>query len=114
MRFSILTIERLLRRVFIDFMHEVIRASAPLEAGLRQAAAEQKAGWVYVIDLRTPDGPQGTVPAEDIIGAFAVRDGELLPESYQPNSKHLVLTKDGPVQLPQSLKEALVRAAMAS
>jgi hypothetical protein len=99
-------------RAFVEFMHDVIRTTGPTDPSLQEAAAEQGNGWVYIIDLRTPEGPQGCVPVEDIIGGFEVRDGRLLANSYQPNEKHRVLSSDGPVRLPPSLHAALVRAAL--
>src|SRR5215469_894046 len=44
---------------FVDFMHEVIRTAGPSDPNLQAAAAEQGNGWVYIIDLRTPEGPLG-------------------------------------------------------
>src|SRR5215471_14730430 len=55
----------------------------------------------------TPEGPMGRVPPEDIVGAFAVKGGQLC--AYQPNDKHLVFSKNGLVQLPPSLAEIHVR-----
>ena len=49
--------------VFVAFLHSVIRARGPSDPGLRAAAAAQRDGWVYVVDLRTPGGPQGQVPS---------------------------------------------------
>jgi hypothetical protein len=98
--------------VFIEFMHEVIRRAGPTDADMQDAAAGQQNGWLYVIDLRTPDGPQGQVPLEDIIGAFEVKNGGILPDSYWPNEQHRVLTENGPVQLPPSFRQALVDAAL--
>ena len=81
----------------------------PKTQGLQAAAAQQVDGWVYIIDLRTPESPQGRVPPEDIIGAFEVRSGEVVPGSYQASEEHRVLTENGLVQLPSSLREAFVR-----
>jgi hypothetical protein len=99
-------------RVFVEFMHTVIRTVGPSDPSLLEADAQQGNGWLYIIDLRTPEGPQGRVPVEDIVGGFEVRDGTLLAESYHPNEKHRVLTQNGPVQPPPSLHSALVRAAL--
>ena len=93
---------------FVRFMHEVIRTAGPDDSGLQAAAQEQADGWVYLIDLRTPEGPNGRVPPEDIIGAFEVRDGRIIADSYQPNSKHRVYTAQGLVRLPPFLERALV------
>lgn len=93
---------------FIEFMHQVIRAAGPLDPDLRAAAREQGSGYVYIIDLRTPDGPQGRVPPEDIIGAFKIENGEILPDSYAANERHRVFTACGLVLLPPSLRAAFV------
>jgi hypothetical protein len=94
---------------FVDFMHEVIRTTGPNDPELREAAQEQRDGWVYIIDLRTPEGPGGRVPPEDIIGAFEVQDGQIVADSYQASSTHRVYTNDGMVCLPPSLRRALVK-----
>lgn len=95
-------------RVFVDFMHQVIAAAGPKDPGLIAAARQQGNGWFYVIDLRTPEGPQGRVPPEDIIGAFEVRAGEVVPGSYQPSDSHRVFSESGLVQLPPFFREAFV------
>jgi hypothetical protein len=97
-------------RVFIDLMHSVIRTAGPYDISMVSAAAQQQEGWLYVIDLRTPDGPQGEVPAEDIIGAFEVKDGLIVADSYWANDQHQVFSVNGLVQLPPSLHDALVQA----
>ena len=70
------------------------------------AAEAQEDGWVYVIDLRTPDGPQGRVPQEDIIGAFEVRDGKVVADSYWRNEDHVPFSENGFMSLPPSLEDA--------
>jgi hypothetical protein len=98
--------------VFVDFMHEVIRTVGPADQDLQAAAAGQGDGYVYIIDLRTPEGPQGAVPLEDIIGSFKVENGKIVEGSYKRFEEHKILTKNGPVRLPPSFQEALVRAAL--
>jgi hypothetical protein len=93
---------------FVEFLHEVIRTAGPTVPELIAMAANQTEGWVYVIDLRTPDGPHGRVPPEDIIGAFEVRLGKISADSYQPFSGHRVYTHNGLVTLPAPLREAFV------
>src|SRR5262245_46591678 len=48
--------------LFVEFLHHVIAMAGPSDPELMAAAAGQKEGWVYMIDARTPDGPQGRVP----------------------------------------------------
>jgi hypothetical protein len=78
-------------RVFVDFMHDVIARSAPDDPSFQAAAQQQRDGYIYIIDQRTPD-PTGTVPPEDIVGAFKVVNGAADRESYWRNPKHLILS----------------------
>jgi hypothetical protein len=94
-------------RTFVAFMHEVIGEAGLRDAALRAAAAQQQEGWVYVIDLRTSEGPQGRVPAEDIVGGFEVNEGQLTG-TYRANDRHLVYSGNGLVRLPPTLEAALV------
>ena len=93
---------------FIEFMHQVIRTGAPLDPDLNATAREQGNGYVYIIDLRTPEGPLGQVPPEDIIGAFQVQNGDIIPASYEANNLHRVFTTNGLISLPPSLHAAFV------
>jgi len=97
-------------RVFIDFMHRVIRSVGPQDRSMQADAAQQRQGWLYVIDLRTPDGSQGRVPPEDIVGAFEVKGGQIIADSYWANDQHRVFTENGLVRLPPPLQEALIHA----
>jgi hypothetical protein len=95
--------------VFIRFMHDVIKSFGPDDPELQQAAVQQRKGWIYIIDLRTPEGPQGRVPPEDIIGGFEVKNGRIVRDSYSINDKHLVFSEHGLVQLSPFLHKALTR-----
>ena len=95
-------------RVFVEFMHMTIREIGPLDPGLQEAARAQRDGVVNVVDLRTPHGPSGTVPPEDIIGGFEVRGGVIVADSYQPNSRHQVFNEHGLVHLPSTLRAVFV------
>src|SRR5262245_29225802 len=59
-------------RTFIDFLHRVIADHGSCSAELAEGARQQRNGWLYVIDPRTPEGPNGNVGPEDIVGAFEV------------------------------------------
>ena len=63
---------------------------------------------VYVIDQRTRD-PQGHIPPEDIVGAFAVQGGEIVPGSYRHSPKHLILSADGFFRLGAELQACLLK-----
>ena len=92
---------------FSAFMHDVIRTYGPQDPELKDAAQQQGTGFVYIIDLRTPEGPMGRVPSEDIIGAFAVENSTL--GAYEPNDQYVVFSENGLVQLPPSLRDVHIR-----
>jgi hypothetical protein len=96
-------------RVFVEFMQSVIAHRGPTVRGLIARANQQGEGWVLVIDQRTPT-PTGAVPPEDIVGAFAVNRGALVPGSYKPNPNHALLTGNGFFQLGDELQECLLEA----
>jgi hypothetical protein len=95
-------------RVFVDFLHAVIARYGPDQEGCKAEAARLGEGWVYIIDQRTPT-PQGPVPPEDIIGAFEVKGGEVLPGSYRASSKHMILSPNGFFRLEEGLRQCLLR-----
>jgi hypothetical protein len=94
-------------RVFVDFMHGVIARRGPKLPGLIAEAQRQGDGWVYIIDQRTRT-PQGAVPPEDIIVAFEVRGGQVVPDSYCPSPSHIILTADGFFRLGVELQTCLL------
>lgn len=94
-------------RAFVDFMHGVIQKHAPAAPNLVAAAKIQANGWVHIIDGRTPT-PQGPVPAEDVLGAFQVKDGEIVPGSYQANPNRRILSRNGFFQLEPMLQQRLL------
>ena len=97
-------------RVFVDFLHDVVRSAGPTDPELQAAAQAQGEGSVVIVDLRTPEGPQGRVPPEDILGAFEVKAGQLVPGSYLANPNYVVLTRHGLVRLPPGLRAAFVHS----
>ena len=98
---------------FVQFLHDVIASHAPDLVGLREAARRQGNGWVYVIDARTPT-PAGHVPPHDIIGAFEVKEGVVVPGSYRPNENHQLLSANGIFRLEPTLREHLMDRIMQS
>lgn len=94
---------------FLRYLHGVIRAVGPSDPQLTEAAALQVKGWIYVIDLRTPEGPTGNVPPEDIIGAFEVAHGKLIGASYWSNEEYRAHTSAGTTRLPLGLRREFFR-----
>lgn len=94
--------------IFVSFMHRVIAQNAPQVPDLVAYAKQQQTGLVFILDLRTPT-PHGTVPPEDIIGAFAVKNGTISTGSYTPSPNHKLLTSRGFFQLMPELHACLIQ-----
>lgn len=97
-------------KIFKDFIQTVIASEAPKDSEIRAAALEQKEGWLYIIDNRVADLDQEETSPEDILGAFEIKDGLIIANSYQPNENYLLFGNNGLIQLPSSLHEALIKA----
>jgi hypothetical protein len=103
--------------VFRAFFHDIVRRYAPDEPGLRDEARRGHP-YVYIIDPRTPDpGSDLSEIAEDIVGAFEVREGIIVSESYAPNPNYRLFTDNGFFTLSGALGQRLLeeverRAAM--
>lgn len=95
---------------FVRFMHDRIAEFGLIDGNLGAAASRQGDGYLYIVDLRTPEGPMGNVPTEDIIGAFGVERGRIVPGSYRKMDTHRLMTANGLVQLPPALHVFLVKA----
>lgn len=94
-------------RVFVEFMQTVIARRAPELPGFIAEAKRQGEGWIYVVDQRTPT-PQGAVPPEDIVGAFQIRNGQVVSGSYQASSRHVILSEHGFFRLGSELQPCLL------
>jgi hypothetical protein len=102
----------LVNPLFVKLMHDTIRRAGPDDATLRAEAADYgNDGWLYVIDLRTPEGSQDRVPLEDVVGSFEVRDG-VLTGRYESNVEHLLWSANGMFRLPPGLAKAIVDELM--
>jgi len=93
--------------VFVNFMHTVISRYAPLSEDLQNAAKGKPEGWIYIIDCRVTNA-QGEVEKEDVIGAFRIEAGVIVPDSYQGNNNHLLVSKRGPFCLDAWLTRKLL------
>jgi hypothetical protein len=93
---------------FLELLHQVIIEHVPGSPGFAEAARKQGNGSISIIDHRTPDGPMGNVPPEDIIGAFAVVNGAASAQTYHRNPHYRVYTRNGLTRLPAPLHAILV------
>jgi hypothetical protein len=94
-------------RAFHEFLHGVVARYAPATAEVAASAREQRDGWIYIVDRRTPT-PDGRVPPEDVIGGFEVRGGAIVARSYQPIPAHQLMTEHGFFRLGDELQSRLV------
>ena len=97
----------LANRAFHDFLHWVVERHAPTTTGFAEDARQQRDGWIYIVDQRTPT-PSGRVPPEDVIGGFEVRGGHVVAHSYQPIPAHQLMTEHGLFQLGDELHRHLL------
>jgi len=92
---------------FVDFMHKGVAEKAPETAGFQAEAKRLGKGHVYIIDQRTAT-PGDAVPSEDIVGAFEVNDGKVVPQSYKKSPNHRIFSARGFVQLGPELQKCLL------
>jgi hypothetical protein len=97
-------------KVFKDFVQSVIAREALKDNEIIAAALEQQEGWLYIIDNRVADLDQEETSPEDILGAFEIKDGLIIVNSYKPNENYLLFGNNGLIQLSTSLHETLIRA----
>jgi hypothetical protein len=98
-------------RLFVDLLHDVIATEAPTLPALQAAVGQQHTGWIYLIDARTPT-PGGEVPLCDIIGAFEVKEGVIVPQSYWRNADHRLFSSNGLFKLEPTLHQRLMERLM--
>ncbi len=91
--------------LFLKFLGWVIAKHGPRSAELLDEVRRQQNGYVYLIDHRSQSA-DGSVPPEDIIGGFEVRDGAIVRYHSSPN--YQLYTKAGLMSLPGTFHELLV------
>lgn len=95
---------------FLEFLGRIIQTHAPALPSLQKQAVRVHNGPVYVMDWRTIH-QGGQPPFEDVLGWFAVRQGEVIAESYNPNPSYQIISAHGPPSLEPWLEEKLLEAA---
>jgi hypothetical protein len=85
----------------------MIARRAPELPGIIAEAKRQGEGWLYLIDQRTPT-PHDFVPPQDIVGAFEVKNGQVVSGSYRPCPKHSILSSNGFFRLAPELELCLL------
>lgn len=92
---------------FLDHFHKTIVFFARYNDGIILLAEQKQNGLIYIRDKRNKNSEQ----AEDIIGSFEIKNGELLHESYVPNPTYKLITADGGFELQPELEALLYSTA---
>ena len=71
---------------FIDHFHKIIILFAQFNDGIIDLVEQQQNGFIYIKDQRSK--AETETLQEDIIGSFEVKNGELVHDSYLPNSTY--------------------------
>jgi len=88
-------------------LHEVVARSAPDVADYQTQAKQIQNGWLYVIDGRTKSSTS-VVPLRNILGAFTVKDGSVVQNSYRRNDQYVIYSEDGFISLHETLAANVV------
>ncbi len=94
-------------KLFLDLLHEVIATQTPGLPEVQDAARGQAKGTLGVCDARTPT-PAGDVPLHDILGWFEVKDGAVVPGTYEPNRSHQLISSRGIFRLDPRVHQHLM------
>ena len=78
---------------FIKFLHEVIKHRGSEDPELIAVAQEQGEGMGIMADRRCIKA--GNLEREDVIGAFEIKNGKIIPESYEENESYEVNSEKG-------------------
>jgi hypothetical protein len=99
-------------RVFVDFLHAVVRETVPTVTEFKDFIRSIDEGWMNVQDGRTT--LKGLpLPPEDLIGRYRVRNGRFVIGEYEPNPLYWVLTKNGMMTPHPAIVDALLKAMRA-
>jgi len=92
-------------RQFADLWATSVEANMKAAFELQNAAKRKREGWLYIIDCRVTN-PQAEVETEDVIAAFKIDSGLIVPDSYRRNNQHRLVSKRGPFCLDDWLTKA--------
>jgi hypothetical protein len=90
---------------FLRFLHHTLSVfvDAGGDDGLRARARQFKSGWMHIADERALPVVNRTPDPDDIVGLCLVRDGRIVPKTYQAMPTHRLFTHIGEFQLPAAI-----------
>eukprot|EP00123_Amoebidium_parasiticum_P022743 comp9404_c0_seq1/m.4457 comp9404_c0_seq1/g.4457 ORF comp9404_c0_seq1/g.4457 comp9404_c0_seq1/m.4457 type:complete len:185 (-) comp9404_c0_seq1:494-1048(-) len=93
---------------FRTLLNDTVAATFTQDDELAHQAIGHKEGWMHIQDYRNPAFQNRIPETEDIIGSVLVKDGELVPGTFQPMPVHRLLSMNGMFRLNTPLHEKLV------
>lgn len=96
---------------FVNFLHEAVAhfLDRGTDEGMRVRAEHYRQGWMHIGDERAL-APLGRAPdADDIVGVCLVKEGNIVPGTYQAMPTHRLFTHIGEFQLPVSMRIFVVQ-----
>lgn len=95
---------------FVTLLHQIVQDKAPLIPEYQKQAQVSGIDILPIVDLRAGK-ITGEATAEDMIGQFEIRFGQIVSNSYKPNPAYKLLTDNGPIQLHPVLEIELLEQA---
>lgn len=95
---------------FLRFLHTALARFVDKgdDEGLQVRARQFKSGWMHIADERALPVVNRTPDPDDIVGLCLVRDGRIVPGSYQAMPTHRLFTHIGEFQLPAAIHAFIV------
>ena len=92
--------------VFVAFLQDVARRRGPEDPELIASAKDQKEGIGLMADRRCVVA--GHLSREDVIGSFEIKNGKIMPESYEENEFYEIVSENGFMTLGSWLEGVLL------
>lgn len=94
---------------FVEHFHKTLKFFAQFNDGIIHLVEQQQNGFIYIKDQRSKDDKETL--QEDIVGSFEVQNGELIHDSYLPNSAYKFISDKGGFVLQPELEALLYSTA---
>jgi hypothetical protein len=95
---------------FAEFLHATLAKHVAQCPEVLSQAKQRRDGFVQIIDARSPPTPGGDVPAADVIGIVAIKEGK--PIAYRGMSRYEPLGRNGLMRLDPWLEARFMEEAL--
>lgn len=93
--------------LFVTLLHKAIREALASSPELHEEGKRKINGLIYIIDGRAQGSEH--VEAKYIAGAFPVKNGVVMTESYVPGPNYELIDEKGSFELPDVVMEYLMK-----